>query len=880
MYNMKANKTTNSKNDVSQQGIAYYQKEREILLALGNDLTKVRDKNDLIRLFKNGIKGLYFITHTIVTTIDYKDDTYRPFLLDNDGSPIRNHPRYSEMIKARFPLNEPFIQAVLDAAEPVSFVLSDIMDDPKSPEFLRVNYEKGVREILMAKLMREGRAIGFLHIYTDQINGFSQNFRDVIVGIIPQISSAVSNIVKNEELLKREKEKTFLLEFSSRMAAVRTKEELTETVRDVLKQLSPKGSFVIRRISGDTKSLTEPYIYDFGTHPVPKAKVDWFQQLPLNDGLQNRILASAIPLLFNVDREVQRGITSGYLHYWRSLGIATFTGIRLRNGETNLGLLLLETAEINIPLLQSICAQISTAISNTLANEQLVKKQQEQSFLLDFSNDITQLKTKQDLQSAISKVLDKTLFTRLSMIRVIEADGIHLSPYMYDAALFANAQNDFNKLASNLITIDELYTAQVLSSKEGLVFNVEEEIKKGNDYARLWKTTGRRNMYGLPLRIGDKNIGTIWLLADQLNKMLIKGICSQISIAIDNIRANEQLLAYKKNLEIENNYLKEQIKTIYNFSEIIGSGEPMQQVYHLMSLVASTGTSVLITGETGTGKELVARGIHTSSDRKDKVMVKVNCAALPTHLIESELFGHEKGAFTGAVERRIGKFELAHQSTLFLDEIGELPLEAQSKLLRIIQERELERIGGQQTIKIDVRLIAATNRNLEEEVKAGRFRADLYFRLNVFPIHIPPLRERLEDIAQLTDFFIQKCSRNTGRKIKKIMPKVILQLRGYSWPGNVRELEHLIERSILLTTTEIIDHIDLPKPHVESGQDDLQFLNCSLDELERNYIIQVLRRCSGKISGPGSASEVLKIPGNTLHSKIKKLQINKSEYFA
>ena len=876
---MKANKTTSPKNDVSQESIAYYQKEREILLALGNDLTKVRDKNDLIRLFKEGIKGLYFITHTIVTTIDYKDDTYSPFLLDNDGSPIRDHPRYEEMIKARFSLNEPFIRTVLDSVEPVSFVLSDIMDDPGSPKFLRVNYERGVREILMAKLMREGHAIGFLHIYTDKINGFSQNFRDVIVGIIPQISSAVSNIVKNEELLKREKEKTFLLEFSSRMAAVRTKEELTDTVRDILKQLSPTGSFVIRRICGNTKSLTEPYIYDFGTHPVPKVKVDWFQQLPLNDGLQNRILTSTIPLLFDVDREVQRGISSGYLHYWKSLGIVTFTGIRLRNGETNLGLLLLETPEINIPLLQGICAQISTAISNTLANEQLVKKQQEQSFLLDFSNDITQLRTKQDLQWAISRVLDKILATRLSMIRVIEADGIHLSPFMYDTTLFASAKTDFDKLASNLITINELYTAQVLASKDGLVFNVEEEIKKGNDYARLWKTTGLRNMYGLPLRIGDKNIGTIWLLADQLNKMLIKGICSQISIAIDNIRANEQLLAYKKNLEIENDYLKEQIKTIYSFSEIIGSGEAMQHVYHLMSLVSSTSTTVLITGETGTGKELVARGIHTSSDRKDKVMVKVNCAALPAHLIESELFGHEKGAFTGAVERRIGKFELAHQSTLFLDEIGELPLEAQSKLLRIIQERELERIGGQQAIKIDVRLIAATNRNLEEEVKAGRFRADLYFRLNVFPIHLPPLRERLEDIPQLTDFFMQKYSRNAGRKIKKIGSKVIQQLRSYSWPGNVRELEHLIERTILLTTTAEIDYVYLPQAHAESGQDELQYLNYSLDELERNYIIQVLKRCGGKISGPGSASEILQIPGNTLHSKIKKLHIRKSEYF-
>lgn len=877
---MRANKKICYPDGQDQQSISYYQKEREILLALGNDLTKVREKNDLIRLFKEGIKGLYFITHTIVTTVDYKDDTYSPFLLDNDGSPIRDHPRYMEMVNARFPLNEPFIQAVLNADKPVSFVLSDIMDSPESPVFLRVNFEKGVREILMAKLVREGRPIGFLHIYTNQENGFSQNFKDVIVGIIPQISSAVSNIVKNEELLKREKEKTFLLEFSSRVAAVRTKQELTETVRDVLKQLSPTGSFVIRRICGDTRSFTEPYIYNFGTHPVPKPKLDWFQsRLPLNDGLQNRILTSAIPLLFEVDREVQRGITSGYLRYWKSLGIKTFTGIRLRNGETNLGLLLLETAEINIPLLQSICAQISTAISNTLANEQLVKKQEEQSFLLDFSNDITQLRTKQDLQAAISRVLDKTLSTRLSMIRVIESDGIHLSPFMYDDTLFANAKNDFGRMVNNLITIDEFYTSQVLASNDGLVFNVDEEIKKGNDYARLWKATGRRNMYGLPLRIGNKNIGTIWLLADQLNKMLIKGICSQISIAIDNIRANEQLLAYKKNLEIENDYLKEQIKTIYNFSEIIGSGEAMQQVYHLMALVAGSGTTVLVTGETGTGKELIARGIHTTSDRKDKVMVKVNCAALPAHLIESELFGHEKGAFTGAVERRIGKFELAHRSTLFLDEIGELPLEAQSKLLRIIQERELERIGGQHTIKVDVRLIAATNRNLEEEVKAGRFRADLYFRLNVFPIHLPALRERLEDIQQLTDFFIQKYSRNTGRKIKKIMPRAIQQLCSYSWPGNVRELEHLIERSILLSTSETIDHVDLPQLHVEPRSDDFQFSNYSLDELERNYIIQVLRRCSGKISGPGSASEILKIPGNTLHSKIKKLHIKKNEYF-
>jgi transcriptional regulator with GAF, ATPase, and Fis domain len=306
----------------------------------------------------------------------------------------------------------------------------------------------------------------------------------------------------------------------------------------------------------------------------------------------------------------------------------------------------------------------------------------------------------------------------------------------------------------------------------------------------------------------------------------------------------------------------------------------MQEVYHLMSLVANSNTTVLITGETGTGKELIARALHNSSPRKEKLMVKVNCAAMPANLIESELFGHEKGAFTGALDRRTGKFELANQSTLFLDEIGELPLEAQAKLLRVIQEREVERVGGKQIIKVDVRLIAATNRNLEEEVKAGRFRSDLYFRLNVFPIQLPPLRNRKQDIEPLTHFFIQKYCRNAGRKVMKITSGALQQLSSYTWPGNVRELEHLIERSILLAANDTIDQVLTPQNSLEENpQKETNFLNRSLEELEREYIIQTLKQCSGKISGIGSAAEILKIPGNTLHSKMKKLGIRKSDYY-
>jgi len=857
------------------------EQERKVLLELGNDITSVREKNDLLTLFKQRIKGLFYITHTIVTLIDYKDETYTPFLLDNDGSPIRSHDRYQEMVQSHFSLNEPFIQAVLQAEEPISFLLEDVMDKPQSPSFLKVNHEKGVREILMTKLMKEGKPMGFIHTYTDKPEGFSEEFRSVMKGIAPQLSSAVSNIIKNEEVLKKEKEKSFLLDFSSDIATVRTKDELRLAVRTAINKLNQKSGYVIRTINEDGTTMS-PYVYDLGEKQHDQKIVNALEHARylIHDGLQDRVLNCSIPLLLNVEREIQRGITAPYLLNWKAMGFENFVAMRLRHGEKNLGILLLNIEEINVQLLQGICAQISIALANIIANEQIGKKQDEQAFLLDFSSDITTVRTKLELQTAIFRVFDKILHTKLAMLRVIDEDNIHLSAFMHDRTLFEKAEVDFDKMSANRITVEETYTAQVLASKEGLVFNVEEELKNGNAYARLWKTTGLKNVYGLPLRVADRNIGTIWLLANSLSPLILRGICAQISIAIANILANEKVLTYKKQLEVENDYLKEQIKTIYNFSEIIGSGEQMQKVYRLMSLVADSNTTVLILGETGTGKELIARAIHNASPRKDKLMVKVNCAALPANLIESELFGHERGAFTGAIDKRIGKFELGNGSTLFLDEIGELPLEAQAKLLRVIQERELERLGGKQIIKIDVRLIAATNRNLEEEVKTGRFRADLYFRLNVFPIQLPPLRDRSDDIEPLTHFFVQKYSRNTGRKIKKVAPKVIQQLRSYTWPGNVRELEHLIERSILLATDGILDDVYIPQHADADKKEQAYILNRSLEEVERDYIIETLKRCAGKISGAGSAAEILDIPGNTLHSKMKKLGITKADYFS
>jgi len=316
------------------------------------------------------------------------------------------------------------------------------------------------------------------------------------------------------------------------------------------------------------------------------------------------------------------------------------------------------------------------------------------------------------------------------------------------------------------------------------------------------------------------------------------------------------------------------------FKNIIGESSSLKIVFEHLELVAPTDTSVLILGESGTGKERLVDSLHDHSLRKGKPLIKVNCAALPATLFETELFGHEKGAFTGANERRIGKFEMADGGTIFLDEIGELPMDMQVKLLRVLQEKEIERVGGKSTIKIDIRIVAATNVNLEKEVAEGRFRMDLYYRLNVFIISLPPLRERKEDIPLLAAFFVEKYAGSLSRRVERISDKAIAQLTQYNWPGNIRELEHLIERSVLLAKGNTIDEVSFPPQKnseiSESNEkkDENQSIK-TLEQIEIDHILSVLKVCKGKLSGPGGAAELLNMPYSTLASKMRKLGIIK-----
>lgn len=336
--------------------------------------------------------------------------------------------------------------------------------------------------------------------------------------------------------------------------------------------------------------------------------------------------------------------------------------------------------------------------------------------------------------------------------------------------------------------------------------------------------------------------------------------------------ALEEIKKLKDQLESERAYLLDEIKLEFNHDNIIGQSNEIQYVFYKIEQIAATDTTVLILGETGTGKELVARAIHGLGTRRERAMVKMNCAALPANLIESELFGHEKGAFTGADTRRIGRFEVANGTTLFLDEIGELPLELQPKLLQVIESGRFEKLGSSHTQSVDVRIIAATNRNLEEEVRQGRFREDLWYRLNIFPITMPPLRERLDDIPLLVKYFVRKISKRLGKTIEVIPTNVMTTLQNYSWPGNIRELENVLERAVINSSGPKLHLLDELKPKSRDAAAGLQ----TLESVERDHITQVLQQTQWKVSGKDSASEILGLERSTLRARMRKLNIRKA----
>jgi len=517
---------------------------------------------------------------------------------------------------------------------------------------------------------------------------------------------------------------------------------------------------------------------------------------------------------------------------------------------------------------------------------------------LDFERLITELssefinvspaKVDQEITNALSQIgtfmsVDRSFIfrfnwekTEFSISHLWEAEGIQKDHVVRGVIV----REHFPWLADNLLSDKDI----LISDSEEL--SGTEETRIEYDYCRQM---GIQSFLILPIQVEDSPLCAIGLDSIRTKRMWTEEVINRLRLLgevfsnaivrqhaeVERQETYAEIKDLKEKLESERDYLQEEIALEHNYQNIIGRSDALKYLLYRVEQVAATDATVLILGETGTGKELVARAIHNTSLRKHHSLVKVNCAVLPAALIESELFGHEKGAFTGAMTQKAGRFELANNTTLFLDEIGELPLELQAKLLRAIEDGEFERLGGSKTIKVNVRIIAATNRNLEKEMQEGRFREDLWYRLNVYPVTLPPLRDRKEDIPLLVSQFVNRHSRQLGKSIEKTPVRVIETLQGYSWPGNVRELKHVIERAVIISsgpTLQLADSLrDTSDAAAATQKDDLK----PMVEMEREYVLRVLDKVGWKIEGKSGAAAILDMNPGTLRSRMKKLGIRK-----
>jgi formate hydrogenlyase transcriptional activator len=543
--------------------------------------------------------------------------------------------------------------------------------------------------------------------------------------------------------------------------------------------------------------------------------------------------------------------------------------------------------ESELKFMEQVAKLVAVAVDNVLHDEsvqaaqrQLTRERDHVRLLLEVNNAVVSHLDLEELFSAVSAC----------MRRVIQHDGsalvlVDLETGRYRVHVLSFANNE------SFVEEGQVDTECCMKSPSGIAITTRqpavydeaalEQLCSESPIVQQLMAEGVKVFCSVPLLSHDRVLGALNVGRHSADTFcaedveLLTEVAKQISIAVENAQSYRQINALKDRLAKEKLYLEEEVRTDHNFGEIVGDSTVLRRVLKEVETVAPTDSTVLIRGETGTGKELIARALHELSPRRDRTFVKLNCAAIPTGLLESELFGHEKGAFTGAISQKIGRFELAHQGTLFLDEVGDIPLELQPKLLRALQEQEFERLGSTRTVRVEVRLVAATNRDLARMVADGQFRSDLYYRLNVFPVVLPPLRERSEDIPVLARHFTQRFAQRMSRQIETIPSDVMDSLIRYTWPGNVREMQNVIERAVILSRGSALQipagdlKLDDTPPHVATGDP------VTLADAEREHIVATLRETDWVVGGPNGAAARLGMKRSTLQWKMKKLAITR-----
>ncbi|MGO8786180.1 MAG: sigma 54-interacting transcriptional regulator [Terriglobia bacterium] len=569
----------------------------------------------------------------------------------------------------------------------------------------------------------------------------------------------------------------------------------------------------------------------------------------------------------------------------REIGVRSFCVLPLTSAHRRLGAVGFGServgayAEAGVEFLHLVARQIAVAVDNTLNHQaaqalqhQLEHERDRLKLLLDLNNSVVSTLDLRELFRAISSKVRQVMECDYASVLLPEDGGKQLRVYARD---FSEGGESWQE--EIVVPAAGRPAGDVIKSGEPLLLD-RQSLSRYGPHLNLWKM-GLQSLCFLPMISRGRVIGTLNLgrLRDGAfspgDVGFLVQVSNQIAIGVENALNYEQVAAARERLAEERNYLNEEIRTEHDFEAIIGQSPALKRILKQAELVAPTGSTVLIMGETGTGKEVLARAIHDISPQRERTFVSVNCAAIPMGLLESELFGHEKGAFTGAIAQKIGRFELAHHGTLFLDEVGDIPLELQPKLLRVLQEQEFERLGSNRTIHVDTRMLAATSRDLAQMVENREFRGDLYYRLNIFPILVPPLRERPEDIPLLVAHFTDKYARRMDKRINNIPKEAMDALTRYHWPGNVRELQNIIERATILTSGSTLQ---VPLSELRQATREVTRKPHTLAETERDQILRALREAQWVLGGPGGAAERLGLKRTTLFYKMRRLGITRT----
>ena len=828
---------------------------------------------DLHELFRDLVQRLSRVVHVNFVSLSLHD-------------PMRNHIRL-QTIQANVPAEllggheEPVDETpaglVFLTQRPV--LVSNLVDEHRWPKVLHRMQEDGVNSFCVVPLTTAVRRLGAMGFSSLRKDAYSELDVEFLRQVGKQVAVAVDNVLHHQDLANDRDRLRLLLEVTESIALHHDADRFLRDLAQRLPRIVPfdyinivlhdpaKNVMRLRLLVTSIPATIEPGL-ELPIEESPGGLV-WKTQQPLTvpDIARERRFSKLTAML------QENGV--------QSFCVVPLTTANQRLGALGFGSLERRTYEVSeIEFMHQIAKQVAIAVENALNYEraqsiqsQLTHERDHQRLLLEVNNAVITHLDLNDLFTAVSECLRK----------VIQHDGSSLLLCDEQTGEWRIHVLDFQK---NESFVEEGTMEESTESPSCLAINTgkaalfrEQDLKEmahSSPCAQDLLDRGVKSFCSLPLLAHKRTLGALnvgrrrddGFTSEDVE--LLSQVAQQVAIAVENALAYKQIAQLKDKLTEEKLYLEEEIQTNYNFEEIVGESRALKQVLKQIETVAPTDSTVLILGETGSGKELVARALHNLSNRRERTFVKLNCAAIPTGLLESELFGHEKGAFTGAIATKVGRFELADRGTLFLDEVGEIPLELQVKLLRVLQEQEFERLGGTRTIRTNVRVVAATNRDLAQMVDEQKFRSDLYYRLKVFPVTVPPLRERVEDISVLARHFAQKFAMRMKKRIETIPAEAMKTMQAYPWPGNVRELGNFIERAVILSTGSdlVVPLSELKSPTTPSHDSVV-----TLEEAERKHILQVLRDSRWTLGGPGGAAARLGMKRTTLHSKMRKLGI-------